>query len=80
MISHLSGKIIGLTEGHATVDVSGVGYKVSATGQTLASLKEGADVSFWTHLAVRENALDLYGFGSEDELRFFELLITISGI
>ena len=34
----------------------------------------------WTHLAVRENILDLYGFSSEEELRLFELLLTVSGI
>jgi Holliday junction DNA helicase RuvA len=36
--------------------------------------------SFWTYLAVRENALDLYGFQSHEELDFFELLISVSGI
>lgn len=80
MISRLSGTIIAINPTSATVDVSGVGYKVYATGQTLAGLKEGVDASLWTHLAVRENALDLYGFVSQEELSFFELLITISGI
>lgn len=80
MISHLAGTIIDINENRAIIDVQGVGYKVSCTGQTLASLTLGTPASFWTHLAVRETALDLYGFLAKTELAFFELLITISGI
>ncbi len=80
MISHLSGKVIAISEMYALIDVGGIGYKVFMTGQNLAELREGTSASVFTHLAVRENALDLYGFKSQDELSFFELLITISGI
>lgn len=80
MIQHLSGTILLIRDQSAVLDVSGVGYKVFATGQHLANLKEGSPTTFWTHLAVRENALDLYGFPTYADLSFFELLITISGI
>lgn len=80
MISHLKGTLLVVSETSVTLDVQGVGYKVAVIGNSLARLKEGAEASFWTHLAVRENALDLYGFLTRDELLFFELLITISGI
>lgn len=80
MISHLQGKVLVATDTSITLDVQGVGYKISVIGNSLARLKEGVEASLWTHLAVRENALDLYGFLTRDELIFFELLITISGI
>lgn len=80
MIQHLTGTVLDISENTAVLDVQGVGYKISATGQTLQTLKTGSPASLWTHLAVRETALDLYGFPSRSELAFFELLITISGI
>lgn len=80
MIAHLKGVILAVTDTYAVLDVSGVGYKVSATGLTLQPLREGIEAEFWTYLAVRETALDLYGFGTKSEESFFELLITISGI
>ncbi len=80
MIQHLSGTVLDISENVVILDVHGVGYKLSATAQTLQMLKTGSPTSLWTHLAVRETALDLYGFPSRSELSFFELLITISGI
>ncbi len=81
MISFLSGKIIYTSDRFAVLDVNGVGYKVFTTGETLRQAeKSGGSVSFWTHLSVRENSLDLYGFIEQSELEFFELLLTVSGI
>ncbi len=80
MISHLTGTILLKTERHLILDVGGVGYKVAATTETLGKSKAEETVSLWTHLAVRENALDLYGFLTKEEQNFFELLITVSGI
>jgi Holliday junction DNA helicase RuvA len=80
MISHLSGTVISTNTHSAVIDVGGVGYLVSTTAQVLSTLHEGQNTSLWTYLAVRETALDLYGFTDKDELAFFELLITISGI
>ncbi|MCR4334431.1 MAG: Holliday junction branch migration protein RuvA [Patescibacteria group bacterium] len=78
MISHVKGKVIHKDLRFVVIDTNGVGYKIFATIDTINKLKN--KVSIWTHLSVRENALDLYGFISIDELSFFELLITISGI
>jgi len=79
MISHLKGKILRKNEAYLVLDVNGVGYKIFATSNTLGTLKT-EDVELWTHLAVRENSHDLYGFLNSEELEFFELLISISGI
>ncbi len=62
------------------VDVSGVGYKVSVTTDSALDAMPGDPITLWTYLAVRENALDLYGFKDKENLEVFELLITISGI
>jgi Holliday junction DNA helicase RuvA len=80
MIGHLEGTVKKVSLLYAIIATGGVGYKVAATKDTLARLKAGSDAALWTHLAVRENALDLYGFSGEEELRFFELLLTVSGI
>ena len=82
MIASLEGKILHRENGMIIVDVGGVGYKVSITADTEKSLKKEGDkpIKIFTYLAVRENALDLYGFQNRKDLMFFELLISISGI
>ncbi len=62
------------------LDTEGVGYKVHLEQDVLASIQENDKLSVWTHLAVRENALDLYGFETTEKLAIFELLISVSGI
>jgi len=80
MISHIKGTVIFKTDKHLTVDVSGIGYKVAVTTETLQQGALGKELSLWTYLAVREDALDLYGFPNRDDLNFFELLLTVSSI
>ena len=80
MITHLKGTIIDKEERSIVLDVHGVGYKVFVTGATIDKAREGADMALWTHLAVREDAHTLFGFPTKDELGFFELLISVSGI
>src|SRR3989304_1581702 len=80
MIGRLEGRGSAIRGGYAIISAGGVGYKVFATRELLLTLKQDAEASVWTHLAVRESILDLYGFVSEEELRFFELLLTVSGI
>ena len=80
MIGYLEGTVRTVRENHCILVASGVGYKVFATKETLARLSEGGGASLWTHLAVREGILDLYGFPAEEELASFELLLSVSGI
>ncbi len=80
MISRLNGSVTHIDPKYIVLDVGGVGYKVSVTSDTIFKIKVDDTLIVWTYLAVRENALDLYGFLSLRELSFFELLITISGI
>ena len=80
MISYVRGKIINSGERQLILDVAGIGYKIAVTTEAREKIRLGDDVSFWTHLAVRDDALDLYGFMEKTDCDFFELLITVSGI
>jgi Holliday junction DNA helicase RuvA len=81
MIFSISGKLA-MKESHfVVVEVGGIGMKLFASQQAIESMPaKGAEVKFFTHLHVREDALDLYGFGSDEELTFFEMLISVSGV
>lgn len=81
MIAHIKGKIIDKSEKFLVIEANGLGYLVfSPTSTILNSPNIGEEISLWTYLAVRETALDLYGFETRDEKSFFELLIGVSGI
>ncbi len=80
MIASIKGKVSEIGNRYAVVEVGGIGYKVFVTDDTLHSLKSNSETALWTHLAVREDAQDLYGFLEKKERDFFELLITVSGI
>jgi Holliday junction DNA helicase RuvA len=80
MIIHLKGTILDKSERFLVLEVNNIGYKVFATTETIESGAVGQSKSLWTHHAVREDAEDLFGFNTKDELEFFELLIGISGI
>lgn len=80
MIGHISGKVIKKSRGVLLVDVGGVGYRISIPSDTFDSLKKNSQINLWTHLSVRETAMDLYGFDTEKALEFFQLLIGVSGI
>lgn len=68
-------------EKFAVIDAGGIGYKIYVSSATLEQMSsEGSEVKLYTHLHVREDALDLYGFPTQEELDFFELLLTVSGI
>ncbi len=80
--------MIGLLEGIITykddrsiiLSANGVGYLVYTPTHTLTTSLVGKPATLWTHLVVREDALDLYGFSEREELSYFKLLIGISGI
>jgi holliday junction DNA helicase RuvA len=80
MISYIRGQVIEMTDKYVVLDVNGLGYKVFVTADTLHMLKVGIETSLSTYMAVREDAMDLYGFTSKKDKDFFELLLTISGI
>jgi Holliday junction DNA helicase RuvA len=80
MIAHLEGVITMVAPEGAVIDVGGVGLLVQCSPGTLATLRPGERAKVSTSLVVREEALTLYGFSSDDERNTFELLQTASGI
>jgi Holliday junction DNA helicase RuvA len=81
VIASLRGKLISKRPESLIVDVAGVGYSVQVPLTLLSSLpEENRDVFLYIHTHVREDAIQLYGFNSEDDKRIFTTLIGISGI
>lgn len=80
MITRITGQIVHKADKFLVIETNGLGYKVFSTNDLLSKVKIDQEITVWTYLAVRENALDLYGFTEKRELDFFELLITISGV
>jgi len=78
MIRQIRGIAADVHPAHVVIDVQGVGYLIYTTAASTYTL--GAEITLYTHLAVRENALDLYGFATRDELAFFEELLTLPKI
>ena len=79
MIRSLTGEISHTTDSYVTIVVRGVGYLVG-TPVAQSGLATGDNVTLYTHLAVRENALDLYGFTTTGELEIFEMLLSVPKI
>ena len=77
MIGHIEGVVTAVRPGFVIVSVNGVGYKIACTREILNKLKQGEKAALWTHLAVREDLLDLYGFRGEEELRFFQKCVRL---
>jgi Holliday junction DNA helicase RuvA len=80
VISHLDGLVCAIAPEGAVIEVGGVGLLVQATPGTLAALRTGERARVATSLVVREDALTLYGFASDDERDVFELVQTASGV
>ncbi len=80
MISWIQGTVVTTIRSSVVVNVGGVGYEVGVTADTLSRLAVGEPAELYTHHAVRETASDLFGFETRDELLWFEMLLTVSGI
>lgn len=82
MIYHLNGTLELCEEGFCVIDCNGVGYKLSISDNTYSSVVAhvGEKMKLLTYLQVREDAVELYGFKTNDELSAFKLLITVSGV
>lgn len=81
MIYNLKGKLTVCDVNFIVVECGGVGFKCFTTLNTVKQIgKVGSEVNVFTHLSVREDAMDLYAFATPAELDAFKLLITVSGI
>ena len=81
MYEFISGKLISKQPDHVVVEASGIGYRLKVSHSTFEQLPAPCEkVMIYTHLHVREDIFDLYGFAQRDELKFFFNLIAISKI
>lgn len=82
MFSYIKGRLAEKTKDYVVIDVSGVGFKIYTSANSLAdsAISKGDDVTFHTYMYIKEGIMDLYGFSTKEELRLFELLITVSGV
>ncbi len=80
MIYSVRGKLIHKENSAAVVECGGVGYLCQTTMNTLKTLKLNSEVTLYTYLNVREDAVDLFGFATQNELATFKTLISVSGV
>ena len=80
MFYYLSGTVAHMEPYLVVMDCGGVGYACRTTSYTLSSLKKGEKGKVFTYLHVREDAMELYGFASQEELNLFQQLISVTGV
>ncbi len=80
MLYSVRGKLIHTTASNAVVECGGVGFDCQTTLNTLKTLKPGSEVTLFTYLNVREDAMELFGFATKTELETFKTLISVSGV
>lgn len=81
MISYIRGELAAFDEDKVIVDVGGVGYGIFLSGQAMGALPgAGKEVKLYTYLNVKEDAMQLFGFLTRDDLKVFKLIIGVNGI
>lgn len=81
MYSYISGQIVNVENNLVTIDVSGIGYEIACSANTIVKVPtQGKAYKLFTYLYVREDEMSLYGFATREEKAMFLKLITISGI
>jgi Holliday junction DNA helicase RuvA len=80
MIYHLNGRLIEKHPTHVVIECSGVGYLVSISLTTYEALTDDESIFLNIYMVVREDAMTLYGFATQEERRMFLLLIGVSGV
>lgn len=80
MFYYLNGEIALMDGNLAVVDCGGVGYACHTTAYTLSKLRVGQNAKLYTYCNIREDAFDIYGFSSREELHCFELLLGVTGV
>ena len=80
MFYYLNGTVAHLGPYLAVIDCGGVGFACKTTNVTLAALTIGKTAKLYTYMNVREDAIELFGFATEEELGCFQMLIGVSGV
>lgn len=80
MIAFVRGTAVDMTENSVIVEAGGIGYEIYMTGTDLSQIHMGEEVKIHTYFNVREDAMQLYGFRSKDDLQMFKLLLGVNGV
>ena len=80
MFYYVAGTVAYMEQNLAVIDCGGVGYACFTTNNTLSRLQQGGQAKLYTYLNVKEDAMDLFGFYTQNELNSFKLLIGVSGV
>jgi len=80
MFYYVSGTVAHMGPYLAVIDCGGVGYACRTTNTTQSQLRVGEKGKLYTYLNVREDAMELYGFATQEELNLFQLLLSVSGV
>jgi len=80
MLYYITGTVAVLEENLAVVDCGGVGFACNTTSFTLSRLKVGQTHTLYTHCYIREDAFDIFGFTTREELRCFQQLVSVTGV
>jgi len=80
MFYYLSGTVALIDQSLAVIDCGGVGYACHTTNYTLSRLQLGKSARLYTYCNIREDAFDIFGFSTREELNCFEMLLGVSGV
>ena len=80
MIAYIKGKLEVKTKDYIIIDVNGIGYKIFMSDTSINELDKGKEVKIYTYMRVREDDISLYGFCTNEELKMFEQLLSVSGV
>ena len=80
MFYYVSGLVAHIEPSLAVIDCGGVGYACRTTSYTLGSIQQGKQAKLFTYLNVREDAMELFGFATTEELNLFQKLISVTGV
>ena len=80
MLNYLIGTVSEISQNCIILDIGGIGFEINTSLQTISDVKAGSQVKLYISEAIGENNYDLYGFSEQREKRFFEQLISISGV
>ncbi|MCD8255835.1 MAG: Holliday junction branch migration protein RuvA [Oscillospiraceae bacterium] len=80
MFHYISGTVAELLPNIAVIDCGGIGFQINTSAWSLGQLKPGTQARLYTHVYIRDDVFELYGFATKSEKRCFELLIGVSGV
>lgn len=80
MFYYLKGTVVHTCENFAVLDIGGIGFKIYSSLSSLSKITQNNNYLFYTYTNIREDAFDIYGFITQEELNFFEMLLSVSGV